>query len=87
MTNKSDHDLLVTLAQSVQSFHAQYAADEVRKDKMRTESKEAQRIVCDAQNKLIRNIQRDVELLKGWRTGIIGGATAILAYFKIKGKL
>ena len=87
MTQKSDHDLLITLVQSVSSFHAQYAADEVRKDAMRAESKLAQKEICDAQNKWIRNIQRDVETLKTWRTLIIGGATVVLGYFKVKGKI
>jgi hypothetical protein len=87
VTNKTDHDLLIGLAQSVSNFHAQYAADEVRKDAMRSEAKLAQKEICDAQNKWIRNIQRDLEILKTWRTLIIGGATVVLGYFKVKGKI
>ena len=87
MTQKSDHDLLVTLITSVANFHDQYAKDEVRKDAMRAEAKIAQKEICDAQNKWIRNIQRDVETLKTWRTLIIGGATVVLGYFKVKGKI
>jgi len=85
--NKSDHDLLIDLAGSVKAFHEQYAKDEIRKDLFRAESKLAQKEICDAQNKWIRNIQRDVETLKTWRTLIIGGATVVLGYFKVKGKI
>ena len=85
--NKSDHDLLIDLTRSVQDFHTQYAKDELRKDLLRAEARAAQKEVCDAQNKWIRSIQRDVETLKNWRTGIVGGVTAIMAYFKFKGRL
>ena len=85
--NKSDHDLLIDLAGSVKAFHDQYAKDVIRKDLFRAEAKLAQKGVCDAQNKWIRNIQRDVETLKNWRTGIVGGAAALMAYFKFRGKL
>ena len=38
MTQKSDHDLLVTLITSVANFHDQYAKDEIRKDLLRAEA-------------------------------------------------
>ena len=85
--NKSDHDLLIDITRSVQDFHTQYAADEVRKDKLRSEVQARQKDICDAQNKWIGKIQKDVETLKNWRTGIVGGVTAIVTYFKFKGKL
>ena len=85
--NKSDHDLLIGLTESVSNFHTQYAADEVRKEKLRAEEKLAQEKICETQNKWIRGIQRDVDALKTWRTLIIGGATVVLGYFKVKGKI
>ena len=84
---KSDHDLLITLVESVSTFHKQYAADEVRKDGLRREAQARQQVECDEQRKWISKVQRDVDTLKNWRTGIIGGVTSIMAYLKLKGIL
>ena len=58
---KSDHDLLVGLAEGVRSFHERYERDEKQKEQFRKELKEEQAQRCVEHKKWTASLQNRIE--------------------------
>lgn len=56
-------------------------------ERQREEDRESWAHTCQEHKTWTVKIQRDVEQLQNWRTFLVGCWAAVMAYFKIKGKI